>query len=245
MKTYPINLVLADRLVLLIGAKGEIVHKVDGLLEVGARVRVIAPSAAAEVAHLAAEGRIEWLPRRYQPGDLAGASLVFAAVRDATVHDAIWAEGTGNGQLVNVMDVIPQCNFYGVSFLRRGLLTIAIGTGGAAPALAVTLRKRFEQEFGPEYAAFLDFAKALRPEVSRRIPSFRRRQQFWYALVESEALDLLRHDLDADVCAVAVRLLDQYANSSNNTKEKPSTDFTDLHRLIEGQPQDETVSASV
>jgi siroheme synthase (precorrin-2 oxidase/ferrochelatase) len=50
MKTYPINLVLQDRLVILVGAKGEIVHKIAGLLDVGAHVRVIAPSAAPEVA---------------------------------------------------------------------------------------------------------------------------------------------------------------------------------------------------
>lgn len=231
MKTYPINLVLAQRLVVLVGAKGEIVHKIDGLLEVGAHVRVIAPSAAAEVTEHAAAGRVEWLPRRYQRGDLAGAALVFAATRDPAVHDVIWAEGTANGQLVNVMDVLPQCNFYGVSFLRRGLLTIAVGTGGAAPALAVTLRRRFEQEFGAEYAAFLDFAQALRPEVSRRIPAFRRRQQFWYALVESEALALLHTDPAADICAVAVRLLEQYAAPSHDVNQKPSTDFAELHDL--------------
>lgn len=216
MKTYPINLVLADRLVLLVGAKGEIVHKIEGLLETGAHVRVIAPSAEAAVAELAAAGRITWLRRRYQPGDLAGAALVFAATRDAAVHDAIWAEGSANGQLVNVMDVIPQCNFHGVSFLRRGLLTIAVGTGGAAPALAVTIRRRFEQEFGQEYGEFLDFARALRPEVSRRIPAFRKRQEFWYALVNSEALDLLRADPHADICAVAVRLLDTYAQTPSS-----------------------------
>jgi len=211
MKTYPINLVLDQRLVVLIGAKGEIAHKIAGLLEVGARVRIIAPSAGDEVEHLASQHHIEWLRRRYQPGDLTGAAIVFAATGDAAVHEQIWAEGSANGQLVNVMDVLPQCNFYGVSFLRRGLLTIAIGTGGAAPALAVTIRKRFELEFGPEYGALLDFAKAMRPEVSRRIPPFRRRQQFWYAWVESEALALLRDGREAAVCELTVQLLDQYA----------------------------------
>lgn len=214
MKTYPVNLVLHDRLVILVGGKGEIVHKVPHLLDVGARVRVIAPSADAAIAEYAARGEIEWLPRRYLPGDLEGAAVVFAATRDEAVHAAIWAEGTERNQLVNVMDVLDKCNFHGVSFVRRGLLTIAIGTGGAAPALAVTLRKRFEQEFGPEYAAFLDFAKALRPTVSGRIRSFRKKQQFWYAFVESEALSLVRAELNggppADLCAIAMRLLDQY-----------------------------------
>ncbi|MCB0054371.1 MAG: NAD(P)-dependent oxidoreductase, partial [Caldilinea sp.] len=122
MKTYPINLVLQDQLVILVGARGEIVHKIAGLLEVGARVRVIAPSAAAEVEEYASSGDIEWLRRRYQPGDLAGAAVVFAATNNCAVHDQIWAEGRANNQLVNVMDVLDRCNFHGVSTFRRGRL---------------------------------------------------------------------------------------------------------------------------
>jgi siroheme synthase-like protein len=172
---------------------------------------VIAPTADPEVAALAADQRIEWLARSYRPGDLAGAAIVFAATRNPEVHAQIWAEGLDNNQLVNVMDVVDKCNFHGASFLRRGLLTIAIGTGGAAPALAVTLRKRFEHEFGPEYAAFLEFSRALRPAVSRRIPSFVRRQRFWYAFVESDALALLAAGREAEVCGLAENLLNEYA----------------------------------
>ena len=197
MKTYPINLVLDDRLVVLVGAQGEIVHKIPALLECGARIRVIAPTAAPDVAAYAADGRIEWLRRPFRTGDLDEAAVVFANTRNAAVHDQVWAEGQARGQLVNVMDVVHQCNFYGVSFMRRGLLTIAIGTGGAAPALAVTIRRRLEAEYGPEYAAFLDLAETLRPRVAAAIPQFRRRVQFWYALVDSPVLGLLadgRHD---------------------------------------------------
>jgi siroheme synthase-like protein len=91
------------------------------------------------------------------------------------------------------MDVIPQCNFHATSVVRQGQLTIAIGTGGAAPALSATLRKRFEKGFGPEYAEFLDYAQALRPIVAQRIPSLEQRAAFWYALIESNAITLLRN----------------------------------------------------
>jgi siroheme synthase-like protein len=191
MKTYPINLVLENRLVILVGAKGEIIRKIPGLLEVGARIRVIAPNADPEVEGYAAAGQLEWLARPYQRGDLQAAAVVFAMTRNPRVHDEIWAEGQSNGQLINVMDVIPQCNFHGASIVRQGLLTIAIGTGGAAPALAVTLRKRFEREFGPEYAEFLDFAQALRPTVARRIPA-KDRARFWYALLDTDPFAMLR-----------------------------------------------------
>ena len=193
MKTYPVNLVLDDKLVVLVGAGSEIARKIPGLLEVGARVRVIAPAAHKVVRRFANDGKIEWLDRRYQPGDLQGASLVIAATGDQSVHDEIWAEGQANGQLVNVMDVIPQCNFHAASVVRQGQLTISIGTGGAAPALAATLRKRFEKGFGPEYAEFLEYAQELRPIVAERISTFERRAEFWYRLIDSNAIPLLRN----------------------------------------------------
>lgn len=236
MKTFPINIVLHDRLVVLIGAKGEIAGKPPLLLEAGARVRVIAPSVSAEIAQLAAEGRIEWMPRRYQPGDLAGATLVYAATNDAAVHAEVWAEGAANGQLVNVVDVKEYCNFHSASFMRRGLLTIAIGTGGAAPALAVTIRKRFEQEFGPEYAAFLDYAQSLRPALAQRLPSFRRRHRFWYSLVESEALHLIAAGRHADLDKLTDRLIAAAARTRQPDTAQPETAQPD-----NGQPHRQEV----
>ena len=210
MKTYPINLVLQDKLVILVGAKGEITHKIPGLLDVGARIRVIAPSADEVVQQYVESGAITWVARRYMPGDLTGAAMVIANTGDADVHDAIWAEGQANGQLVNVMDVLPQCDFHAASLVRRGQLTISIGTGGAAPALAATLRKRFEREFGPEYAEFLEYAQSLRATVKARIPKFKDRAAFWYALVESDALALLRNGENALFEAKVHALLAQH-----------------------------------
>ncbi|MEM7130177.1 MAG: bifunctional precorrin-2 dehydrogenase/sirohydrochlorin ferrochelatase [Chloroflexota bacterium] len=192
MQTYPINLVLNNRLVILIGGKGEIVQKIPGLLDVNARIRLIAPSIDDAVLPYVLEEQVEWVARSYCPGDLTGATLVIANTGNLSVHEEIWAEGIANGQLVNVMDVMHQCNFHAASLVRRGQLTISIGTGGAAPALAATLRKRFEEDFGQEYAEFLRYSQSIRPQVAQLIPSFQERKKFWYALVESDALDLLK-----------------------------------------------------
>lgn len=217
MKTYPINLVLENKLVILIGGKGEITHKIPGLLEVGALVRVIAPSIDENVREYVLNEQIEWIARPYQSGDLTGAALIIASTGQETVHDAIWAEGEKNGQLVNVMDVLPQCNFHAASLVRQGQLTISIGTGGAAPALAVTLRKRFEEEFGPEYAEFLDFAQSIRPEIAQKIPLFHQRTRFWYALVESEALSLLRQGNREEFENLVTKLLEEHCQQTMST----------------------------
>jgi siroheme synthase-like protein len=211
MKTYPINLILEDKLVVLVGAGHEMARKVPDLLEVGARVRVIAPAAHEKIRRYAVEGRLEWLNRRYRPGDLQDAVLVIAATGNQAVHDLVWAEGQANGQLVNVIDVIPQCNFHAASVVRQGQLTISIGTGGAAPALAASLRRRFEKGFGPEYAEFLDYAQTLRPIVAERIPNFKRRAEFWYDLIESNAIPLLRNGERALFEAKVYMLLSLYA----------------------------------
>ncbi len=213
MKTYPVNLVLKNKLVVLIGAGKEITRKIPGLLEVEARVRVIAPAATETIQRYAAAGKLAWLPRRYRPGDLAGAFLVIAATGDPVANDAIWAEGEANGQLVNVMDTISQCNFHAVSVMRQGQLTIAIGTGGAAPALSATLRHRFETEFGPEYARFLAYAQSLRPVVAAQIlPA--QRADFWYTLIDQHPIELLKAGRQEELEAIIASLLIDYKRNN-------------------------------
>jgi len=207
MKTYPVNLVLENRLVVLIGAKGEIVHKIDGLLDVGAQVRYIAPSADDEVKRRAALGQIEWLARPYRAGDLAGAAMVIACTNNPQIHDEIWAEGKQNGQLVNVMDVLPQCNFHAASLLRRDQLTISIGTSGAAPALAVRIRERLEAEMGAEYGRFLQLCRSLRKPLAQRFPSFSERRKRWYELVDSDVIPLLAQNEETVACAHIVEIM--------------------------------------
>lgn len=208
MKTYPINVVLTDQLVVLFGAKGEIVHKIDGLLEVGATIRYIAPSADDEVKRQAALGDIEWLARPYQPGDLDGAAIVFASTNNESVDEQIWQEGQRNGQLVNVMDVLPRCNFHAASLLRRDQLTISIGTGGAAPALAVRIREKLEQALGEEYGRFLQLCSSIRQPLAARFPNFGERRERWYQLVDSDVISLLAQNQEVKACARFVQIME-------------------------------------
>ena len=194
---YPIYLQLNDQPCVVIGG-GQIAEgKVDGLLAANARVTLISPELTERLhAHVDNEEIIH-IPRCYLPGDLGGAFMVICATGQADINHQVWLEATTNKQLVNVVDDTPRCNFIAPSILRQGDLTIAISTGGKAPALAVRLKERLRDEIGPQYAQFLKLAGKLRKPLAQHIPNFETRKALWYQLVDSNVLELLAQGNEA------------------------------------------------
>lgn len=193
MDVYPIFLTgLATRRCLVIGGGTEAERKVQGLLDAAAAVTVISAEVTEPLQRWAAVGVISHLPRDYQPGDLHGAFLVIATGREVSINQRIYEEAQAAGALLNVIDQPQQSHFVAGAVMRQGALTIAMSTGGCAPALAVRLRQRFEEEFGPEYAAFLELMQSLRDPLAVRYPDFQERRARWYALIDSDILALLR-----------------------------------------------------
>ena len=188
---YPIYLQLQDQPCVVIGGGKIAEGKVEGLLAAGARVTVIAPDLTLHLQELAERNEFTYIARQYQPGDLVGAFIVICATDRTEINHQVWQEASARGQLVNVVDDTPRCNFIAPAILRQGDLTIAISTGGRAPALAVRLKERLQQELGPEYERFLELAGQLREPLARQVPDFETRKALWYELVDSEALNLL------------------------------------------------------
>ena len=197
MKPYPIFLVdLASRPCIVIGGGNEGEFKVKGLLDCDAAVTLISLHLTPQLQTWAEEGWLTWIKRHYLPGDLEGAFLVIAERSDPETNAQIWQEAQTEGALINVMDDVPHCNFVAGSVIRRGPLVVSISTSGAAPALSVRLRERLTGEFGPEYQTFLIWMQALRQPMAAHYPDFAERRRRWYAMVDSDALDLLReHNL--------------------------------------------------
>jgi precorrin-2 dehydrogenase/sirohydrochlorin ferrochelatase len=193
---YPILLDLSGRPCVVLGGSRTVaaltVEKVRGLWEVGARVTLVTPELPAELAGHAGRGDIRWLERGYRPGDLAGAFLAIVTAADPDLREAAWLEATRRNIPLNTVDDVPRCSFIAPSVLRRGDLTVAVSTGGKAPALAVRLRQRLEGELGSEHARFLELAGRVRKPLAARHPDFGLRRELWYRLVDSDVLELLR-----------------------------------------------------
>jgi len=190
---YPVFLDLTGKKCLVTGTGEEIAAKVNALVQAGAIVVYVNPSAGPRIEDLARQGRVEWRARSFQPDDLADCFLVIAGQhRNQEANAEVFRLAEDQRILCNSVDDPANCRFSFGSLLRRGDLTIAISTNGHAPALAVRLRERFEQVIGPEYGELIELLEGVRPEIFRRIADFGARRAFWYRVIDSNVLGLLR-----------------------------------------------------
>ena len=152
---FPIFLKLEGRQVLVVGAGNVGESKIAGLLDTGARIRVVAQEASIAVREWAAEGRINLELRAFTSSDLDGAFLAVVATSSRTLNEHIYSEAQQRGILCNVVDVPDLCDFYYPAVVRRGDLQIAVSTAGQSPSLAQKIRLQLEKQFGPAYAAWV------------------------------------------------------------------------------------------
>ncbi len=162
MTLFPAFLKLENRLVIVIGGGSIAAQKIPSLLHAGAHVRVIAPKLHPQLAAYVRRGEIDWHPKPFASDDLLGAFLVIAATSIRELNAAVFAEAELRNILCNSVDDIEHCHFYCGSVVQRGDLQIAISTNGKSPALAQRLRLELEQQFGPEYGAWLEWLGAAR-----------------------------------------------------------------------------------
>jgi siroheme synthase-like protein len=152
----PANLLVGGRRVVVVGAGRIAARKIEPLLDGGADVVVVAPRAGDEVTAWAAAGRLRWEARAFDPADVEGAWLVYTATDAPAVNRAVFEAGEAARIWVNSADDPANCSFTLMSIVRRADLVVAIGTGGRSPALAAHLRRRLNEELGPEYETLLD-----------------------------------------------------------------------------------------
>ena len=211
---YPIFLKLTGRPCLVIGAGPDCERKVHQLLAAGAQVTVIANHLPEALQQLVTEGIIQWKARDYRPGDLQGFFLAISTVLNPELNRKIHEEAGRYGVLLNAMDDADHSDFIHGSVLRRGDLVVAISSSGVSPALTVRLREQLENQLGNEYASLLELIKQIRPVVFSKISCFEDRRRIWYALVDSDVLQLLRQGRRAEAEALAYRLIEQVAKAS-------------------------------
>ena len=184
---YPVNLRLAGRPCLVVGGGVVATQKVRGLLECGAAVTVVAPAVTDELAGL--DG-VTCELRPYVAGEVAAYRLVVTATDDPEVNRAVFLDGETHGVWVNSADDPANCAFTLPSRIRQGPLLVTFATGGHSPALATWLRRRYADEFGPEYVTLIDLLAEAREQLQREGRSTEGLD--WQPALDSGMLELIR-----------------------------------------------------
>jgi uroporphyrin-III C-methyltransferase/precorrin-2 dehydrogenase/sirohydrochlorin ferrochelatase len=162
----PLFVKLRGRDVVVVGGGAMAATRVAQLAEAEARVTVVAPEVRSDVARLAAVVH----RRRFLPSDLDGAWLAVAAATPE-VNAAVAAAAEERRILVNAVDDPDRASAYTAGVVRRGDATVAISTGGRAPALAGLLKEAIDALLPDDVADWIDVAEAERPAWKRdRVP---------------------------------------------------------------------------
>jgi siroheme synthase-like protein len=187
---YPVNLLVAGRRCVVVGAGRVAARKIAALLDAGAAVHVIAPDVAPEVRAWRDAGRLTLDERPFRAADLDGAWLATAATPDPAVNAAVHEAGETRRVFVNAADDPAHCSFTLMSVVRQGDLVVTVGTGGRSPALATYLKDHVATEMGPEWGVLLDLLAEEREAL--RAAGTATETVDWRRALDSGMLDLIR-----------------------------------------------------
>ncbi|MBF0426947.1 MAG: bifunctional precorrin-2 dehydrogenase/sirohydrochlorin ferrochelatase [Magnetococcales bacterium] len=181
MTHYMAELILTGRPVLMIGGGKVARRKLAGLLECGARVRVIAPELdpwiAERVPAMITHQAEVFDPAHLQDGALP--VLVFAATGDARLNREIAFLCQERGLLCNSADDPGVSGFLVAAVVRRGALVIGVGSGGLSPALSRLLKERLDRWLEVGWGGLVRLFGGERDLVRGTLRDPEARQRFW------------------------------------------------------------------
>jgi siroheme synthase-like protein len=192
---YPVFLDLVDRPCLVVGGGPIACGKVQGLIDAGARVTVVAPRVDARIAQWHADQKCAWHARPFLPEDIGEAFVVIAATDDRALNAFIYQLANRQNRLANAVDDTGNCNFIAPAIARAGPIQVAVSTSGASPALAKQLRDEIQRGLlTPQRARTAEFLGGWRTRVKAQLPTYQERMLFWESVLASEIPGLLAND---------------------------------------------------
>lgn len=162
---YPVVLKLAGRRCVVVGGGSVATRKVGTLVRSGADVVVVAPEVAPEIESFAASGGVRVERRPFEPSDLDGAFLAFAATDSRSVNQTVAEAADERGVLTNVADDPSRSDFTNPGLVRRRDITLAISTGGRSPAFARFLREQLQDWLTDARCALLEVMADVRRDL--------------------------------------------------------------------------------
>ena len=212
IRTFPLFLTLEGRGALVVGGGEAAARKVELLLAAGARVSLIAGTVIGEIAQLIADGRVSWAGGSFEEADLAGMALAIVATDDEQLQTRVSAAAQARSVPVNVVDTPGLSSFIMPSIVDRSPITIAISTGGTAPALARKLKAEIERALPAAIGRVARFAEMFREQARRTLVDPGKRRRFWDRVLQGRVGELALAGDEIAARRELIRLLDGVRN---------------------------------
>ena len=189
---FPVFFNLTKKPCIIIGGGNVAQRKAAALIECGAMIKVVSPSAEDKIRLWASNRLLTWHEKKFTDDDLDGVFIAFAATDNIDENRKVTEACSRKSIMVNVVTGPEQSDFTVPSVLRRKALCIAISTSGKSPLFAKRLRSELEKIVTQEYGEFLEMLGAQREIIKQSVPDLSQRAKIFKALVYSDVLELLK-----------------------------------------------------
>lgn len=142
MRFFPLAIDVSTRRCVVVGGGSIGARKAKSLVQAGADVTVVAPSATREVVRMAERGSLRWADEHFAPEHVAGAFLVVMATDDDALNAAGARLGAEAGALVCDASSSRRSSAIFGALLEDEGVTVATFSDGRSPARSK--RKRDE-----------------------------------------------------------------------------------------------------
>jgi uroporphyrin-III C-methyltransferase/precorrin-2 dehydrogenase/sirohydrochlorin ferrochelatase len=191
IQNYPIFADLGQQHVLVTGGGEIAVTKLTRLVPAGARVKVIAQSVTPAMQSLCEKHQIDPLLREFEPSDLQGITLVFAASERPEENARVAKAAHSAGVLVNVANNPQASSFLVPSIVDRSPVLIAVSSGGTSPILARLLCSRIDAFIPLNYGALGELYVQYRERIKQALPNWKQRRNFWSRVLSGRVAELI------------------------------------------------------
>jgi uroporphyrin-III C-methyltransferase/precorrin-2 dehydrogenase/sirohydrochlorin ferrochelatase len=190
----PLFFRLHDRPCLVVGGGRVAARKLRTLARAGAVITVVAPELDPELAADAGALAITHVAREFRDHDMTEYALVVAATDSVEVNEHIAALARNRGIPINVVNRPESGTFIFPSVVDRDPVTIAVSTGGRAPALARWLRGHLETIIPDRFGALAELIGRYREAVKVKYPTPGERRRFWERALHGQLSEFLFHN---------------------------------------------------
>ena len=191
----PVAINMRDRSAVVIGAGEPAYFKAVLLADFGISTTVVAHVTSDiddRFSELEGDEYVRLIRREYEPDVLTGHYMAVIATGDRETDYAIEADARDQGLLVNVVDDPDHCDFFASAYVRHGVVSVAVSSGGASPGFTAALKDDIAARYGSEIEEHLACYLEWRALIRDQLEEFGEREHLWRDLRSAGLYDMLR-----------------------------------------------------